>query len=176
MTKPDPDGTMLVGRTVRRFVAASMVLIGSLISVNVLAPVAAVADPATVRTETDTVTFTFQQPILLCTAGSPVYDFTETVTFVDRVVSNSTSVHDFSTLTYSFTATPVDPSLPTATGEGKGTVAFEWIVPGAGVETNPFDQTVNFSNGTTVTEHVVFHFTITPDYQVYITYQQCHAR
>ena len=175
MPKLDQARTTFVGRTVRRFVAASVISIGSLISVNVLAPVPAMADPATVTIETFTGTFTFPQPILLCTGGSPIYDLTETVTFADRIVRNSTSVHDISTFTYSFTATPEDPSLPTATGQGNGTAAFALIVPGAVVETNPYVQTVSFSNGTTVTEHVVFHFTITPDHQLNLNFQQCHA-
>lgn len=94
---------------------------------------AAFADPAQHTNQIQTGTFTFDAPVVTC--GGPTYTQTQNVTFTDYFVTTSGQTwHDRSTLSSSFTGTPLDPTLPTVTGTTEGTTHINFSLIGAAEE------------------------------------------
>jgi hypothetical protein len=133
---------------------------------------AAFADPAQHTTETFTGTFTFDAPVTC--DGGPTYTQTQDVTITDYLVTTSgQTVHDRSTLSVSFTGTPLDPTLPTVTGTTHGTASFNRSQIGAAEETGNGFTTATYSDGTTVKTHDTLHFTVRADGNLVTSFDKC---
>lgn len=104
----------MVKRYVVSLAAATLVSVGT--------AGAAFADPAQHTSETFTGTFTFDAPVTC--DGGPTYTLTHNVITDELVTTSGHTWRDRSTLTDSFTGTPLDPSLPTVTGITTGPAIF----------------------------------------------------
>jgi hypothetical protein len=133
---------------------------------------AAFADPAQHTNQIQTGTFTFDAPVVTC--GGPTYTQTQNVTFTDYFVTTSGQTwHDRSTLSSSFTGTPLDPTLPTVTGTTEGTTHINFSQIGAAEETFNAFTTATYSDGTTVKTHETLHFTKRPDGTIVANFHRC---
>jgi hypothetical protein len=133
---------------------------------------AAFADPAQHTTETFTGTFTFDAPVAC--DGGPTYTQTQDVTITDYFVTTSgQTLHDRSTLSVSFTGTPLDPTLPTVTGTTEGKANFNRSQIGAAEETFNGFTTATYSDGKTVKTHETLHFTVRHDGRLVTSFDRC---
>jgi hypothetical protein len=135
---------------------------------------AALADPAQHTTDTFTDTYTSTGPVTC--AGGPTYTLTHNVTITDYLVSTSgqsSTRHDRSTFSESFTGTPLDPTLPTVTGTTEGPANFHYSYIGAAGETANALTTATYSDGTTVRTHATLHFTIRHDGTIVTNFDKC---
>lgn len=141
------------------------------------APADAGAEPATVTTTTFTDTISFESSALICSTG-PLYNLTLTIEVVDHIVETKSGegLHNSFKVTESFTGTPKDnPELPTVTGGATCHGTFNRDLIGAAVFTQPCKRRVTYSDGTEITENILFHFTIQPDNDIKFI-EQCKTR